>query len=278
MLIDHVLYLASQPTSNFVVISAILPHISALSEAYPVQAGEHFVEKLKIMHKNLKRGLSRGALDVEAKTWPALPELSILRIIGAIWSTSDMNHAVISPTRVLMGAYLGLGRVRSMADIASGLFLCTVFLQFEELSKRLVPEAVNFLVNTVLHLAPHRYTDISELPGSFPSPDFLSDLCRPLRMKGKTGPNVLEKPDLFAMLSAEEPSETNKGSLLSLALELLRRYADMYKGIDGFIELYSPILEVVQHLEQKKLGSALQVSPAADLQRSTQLMEWFRYA
>lgn len=34
--------------------------------------------------------------------------------------------------------------VRSSQDIASGLFLTTLILQFEELSKRFVPEAVNF--------------------------------------------------------------------------------------------------------------------------------------
>ena len=48
-----------------------------------------------------------------------------------------MNHAVVSPTRVLMGAYLGLGRIRSIADVASGLFLCTIFLQ--------VPQALIYI-------------------------------------------------------------------------------------------------------------------------------------
>ena len=47
-----------------------------------------------------------------------------------------------------------------------------------------MPEAVNFLVNTVLHhllhLASHPYRDASDLPGSFPSPYFQSDLCTPL--------------------------------------------------------------------------------------------------
>ncbi len=60
------------------------------------------------MHKNLKRGLSKGALDPEAKTWPGLQELSLLRVIGQIWPTSDMNHHVVSPARLLIGAYLGL--------------------------------------------------------------------------------------------------------------------------------------------------------------------------
>jgi len=213
------------------------------------------------MQKNLKRGLSRGASDQGAKTWPGLPELSLLRIIGSIWPTSDLNHAVVSPTRVLMGAYLGLCRVRSLGDIASGLFLSTLFLQFEVLSKRLVPEAVNFLVNAVLHLAPHRYKDAASLPGSFTSPDFRSELCRPLMINvKKRSTSIIQKANLGMLLSAEQPTEQAKTDLLGLSLDLLGRYAEMYKGLDGFIELYEPILEVFQHIDQKYMIDGLQVS------------------
>lgn len=213
------------------------------------------------MYKNLKRGLSRGASDVEARTWPGLPELSLLRVIGSMWSTSDLNHAVISPTRVLMGAYLGLCRVRSLADIASGLFLCTLFLQFEALSKRLVPEAVNFLVNAVLHLAPHQYKEIASLPGSFPSPDFRSERCRLLTVSNKKrNVPVVRKADLGTLLSTGQSTEQAKTDLLGLSFDLLGRYAEMYKGLDGFIELYQPITEVLQHIDQKHIIDGLQVS------------------
>ncbi|KAG6908021.1 hypothetical protein DXG01_006488 [Tephrocybe rancida] len=126
-------------------------------DKFKLQAVEHFVEKITLMHKNLKHGLSRGALEQEAIPWLGLPELSLLWIIGSTWSTSDFNHAVISQTRVFLEAYLSLGRVRPLSDITSGLFLCTLFLQFEALSKRLVPEAINFLTNTVLHIVPQHY-------------------------------------------------------------------------------------------------------------------------
>ena len=40
-----------------------------------------------------------------------------------------MKHAVVGPARYLMGAYLALPRIRSLADIASGLFVCSLFLE-----------------------------------------------------------------------------------------------------------------------------------------------------
>lgn len=206
------------------------------------------------MHKNLKRGLSRGALDSESKTWPGAPELSLLRIIGLIWPTSDLNHAVVSPTRVLIGAYLGLGRVRSLHDIASGLFLSTLFLQFESLSKRLVPEAINFLLNTVLHLAPHRYEEVTALPGSFPAPDFRSDMTRHLAMSPKARKSLVErKANLIGLLSADDSDEQAKADLLSLAFGLLGKYADLYKALDGFVELYEPALSLLEQVESKYL-------------------------
>ncbi|KAF8076762.1 nucleolar protein 14 [Lyophyllum atratum] len=259
VLIDHTLYVTSPPEPRFTLVSSILPHINALTEAYPVQAAEYFVEKLSLMHKNLKRGLSRGALDPEAKTWPGLAELSLLRIIGSTWSTSDLNHAVISPTRVLMGMYLGLGRVRSLADISSGLFLCTLFLQFEELSKRLVPEAINFLVNSVLHIAPHSYKTVASLPGSFPSPDFRSDLCRSLSLNVKARSKIApQKANLSALLSMDRPTEQAKADLLSLAFNLLGKYAEMYKGLEGFIELCDPILDVLKHINTANLSESFE--------------------
>ncbi|KAJ7462053.1 nucleolar protein 14 [Mycena latifolia] len=258
VLIDHILYISSPPEPHLDLISTLLPHLYALIRAYPIQAAENFVQKLSLMHKNLKRGLSRGALDPQSKTWPGLSELTLLRIISSTWPTSDLNHAVVSPTRVLMGEYLGLGRVRSLTDIASGLFLCTLFLQFEALSKRFVPEAVNFAINSVLHLAPHGYKDVSALPGAFPAPDFRSELCRGLSLDTKKAKADVPKADLVALLAAEAPTDEGKAQLLGLAVDLLGRFADMYKGLEGFIELYEPLLEILLHIRDQNRPGSLQ--------------------
>lgn len=211
------------------------------------------------MQKNLRRGLSHGVTDDTAKTWPGLPELSLLRVIGRVWSTSDMNHHVISPARLLMASYLGLCRVRSLQDIASGLFLCTLFLQYEEFSKRLVPEAVNFLLNSVLHLAPHSFQDEGSLPGTFPTPDFRSERCLPLALR-KAKKLKVQRPDLTALLSQDLADEQSKLDLFSVALELLGQYGDLYKSLSGFIELYQPAIDILGGLKADKLPSELSVS------------------
>nr|VWO96259.1 Calcium-transporting ATPase (EC [Ganoderma boninense] len=254
ILIDHILYITAPPTPRFTLLTSLVPHLAALTKSYPIQSAESFVEKLSLMHKNLKRGLSRGALDPEAKTWPGLQELSLLRVIGQIWSTSDMNHHVVSPARLLMGAYLGLGRVRSLQDIASGLFLCSLFLQYEKMSKRFVPEAMNFLVNSTLHLAPHPYTDVGSIPGNFPAQDFRTALTLPLGIIAKKAKKLsANKPDLTNCLCGESLGEQTKVDLLGLTWELLGRFADLYKGLDGFIELFTPIQETLTAVKDSSL-------------------------
>ena len=128
VLLDHILYVSSEYPPATMVVDAILPHFVELSEVYPIRSAEEFVKKLKVMQKNLNRGL-QDPLSPSSKTFPGVPELILLRVLGGMWSTSDMKHAVVGPARYLMGAYLGLPRIRSLADIASGLFLCTLFYE-----------------------------------------------------------------------------------------------------------------------------------------------------
>lgn len=263
VLIDHILYITSPPTPKYILLSALLPHLYALTKSYPIQSATHFVEKLNLMQKNLKRGLSHGVTDLSSRTWPGLPELSLLRVAGLIWPTSDMNHPVVSPARLLMGSYLGLCRVRSLQDISSGLFLCTLFLQYEELSKRLIPEAINFVFNTILHLSPNTFKNEAALPGCFPAPDFRSERCATLAIvPGKATKNLsVVKPDLTQLLAGSETGEQAKVDLLGLTLELLNQFADLYKGLEGFIELFEPAVALLDGVKSHGLPPDLTVSP-----------------
>jgi Nop14-like family len=253
-------YEVEQP-EDLVAATRMKDRISKMPSKELIAFAESFIKRLVLMHKNLKRGLSQIALNKTTNTWPDLADLQFLQSIGTIWSTSDLNHRVVSPTRILMGAYLALGRVRSLGDIACGLFLCTLFLQFETLSKRLVPEAVNFLANTILHLAPHGFRDPTSIPGSFPSPDFRSDLCRPLSMDVKKSRDLsAHKPNIKAILSRGDVDEQTKVDLLGLSLDLLVRFADMYKSLEGFLELFEPLSAMLHNIHTKKLSPSLQAS------------------
>ncbi|KAI4528144.1 Nop14-like protein [Schizophyllum commune Loenen D] len=279
VLIDHALYVTAPPNPNYTLLNALLPHLCTLIKAFPTSSASYFVEKLALMDKNLRRGLS-NPLDPKAKTWPGTSELSLLRILGAVWSTSDLHHVVVSPARLLMGSYLGLARVRSLSDIASGLFLCTLFYQFEEVSKRLVPEAINFLANTIVHLSPNEYKGVKSLPGNFPTADFQSELTAPLRLKEKAAKKTepSERVNLAQLLSAGSPTVQDKVDLLATAIELLRRFAALYKSLDAFLELYQPMLDLIVNIDAQKLSSGLQSKIATFKDEVTRLLKFAREA
>jgi nucleolar protein 14 len=259
VLIDHSLYVASLPNPQLSVVSGLLPHLRALTKAYPRQTAELFTGKLVLMHKNLKRGLNRGAADDDAKTWPGLPELVFLRILGALWPTSDMRHVVVSPARLLMGSYLGLCKIRSFVDAASGLFLCTLFLQYENRSKRFVPEAINFLIDVIRCLSLPRRGDSTE-----------SMRCTPLSRRhefgqlciintGKAGTMSVNHPHLVTIIGGRESSAQTNVDLLGLAVDLLARFSESYKALDGFIELYEPVLQTLHDIDFDFTSPMLQV-------------------
>jgi nucleolar protein 14 len=175
---------------------------------------------------------------------------------------------------MLMGAYLGLCRVRSLCDIASGLFLCTLFFQYESLSKRFVPEAINFLIGVFLHLSPTKYKGAASLPGSFPAPDFRSEPCQRLMLKVKKPTPKPGKGNLPHLLTLEKSTEQAKVDLLALTLDLLGRFAELYKGLDGFVELYGPILDVLQYGETDNWDEDLQLRYSRVIDIITRLLKF----
>jgi len=209
------------------------------------------------MHKNLKRGLSHGAGGDDAKTWPGLPELVFLRVLGVLWPTSDMRHAVVSPVRLLMGSYLALCKIRSLTDAASGLFLCTLFLQYENRSGRFVPEAINFLTDVIRSLSPPR--DVS--PGSERSPSVsqrhhFGRLCLDM---GKARILSVSRPNLVAIVTDKRINAQTNADLLGLAVDLLARFSQSHKTLDGFIEVYEPVLQMLRDINSDALCPLLRV-------------------
>lgn len=173
-----------------------------------------------------------------------------------------MDHPVVSPARILMGSYLGLCRIRNLQDLSSSLFLCTLFLRYEEYSKRLVPEVINAVLNAIIHLCPHKWKNLNDLPGAFPCPDFDADRYQQLKISKKTSVHLQPGPPNLLDAMGEDPDDVDKVKvdLLAASLDLLGKLADMYKSLDGFIELFSPASLILDGVDMKWASDALQVS------------------
>ncbi|WWD15917.1 hypothetical protein CI109_100341 [Kwoniella shandongensis] len=253
VLIDYILILSSQRSPPFDLVSSLVPHVIALVKLNPVTAAGHFVEKLKLMQKNLARGLARGPSRPDSKTFPGCPELVLLRLVGTVWSTSDFSHPVVAPAVLLMGQYLGQSRVRSVADLASGLFLGSLLAQYESLSKRLLPEAVNFVASTILTLLPRRKG--FEQNSTYPD---VKAAGIDLFVSPTAAAVPSETTNLAAAINAKSDDvEQQKVNLLAVAFRLTETFATMFASSEAFIELMQPVAKVVEGSRVAKLSPEL---------------------
>lgn len=259
VLIDHLLYTVSAADApSFSGNTVLLQHILSMVKAFPLSTASYCVRKLGLMQKNLVRGLQSGPSEISSKTWPGAAELTLLRLVGTIWSTSDFSHPVVAPAMLLISQYLGQCRVRDAQDIASGLFLSTLVLQYESQSKRLVPEALSFLTQVLLLMLPMKGE--VQTCGQYPLPDLgkpdLANLC--IKSKAEVPSNV--PLNMLELLQGDTAAIAGQqADLLSLALTLLVESATMHNALPAFIEMFAPIHAVLDGVVTKRLSAALLV-------------------
>ena len=270
VLLDHVLHLATLGSAtSFATINSLLPPLLTLSHANPLTTAPYYVEKLALMQKNFLRGVARGALDPLSRTWPGPAELTLLRLVGLVWSTSDLSHPVAAGAMLLMGQYLGQSRVRSLGDLAAGLFLCTLASQYETLSKRLVPEALNFLLNSLVILLPTTSPSLTAktAPGCFPTPDFGQEHVKALRIR--TTDDFQPGPlNLGASLEGKATDSQLKVDLAAAALTLLGDFGEKYVSMEAYVELFKPTSAILDKVALAKVPSSVTVSLSPSAFRS----------
>lgn len=115
------------------------------------------------------------------------------------------------------------------------------------MSKRLVPEAVNFIACVILSLLKRK----KDAPLVRAFPDLV--VCD---IQMTTGSDPHRPVNLFAALHGSD-SEQTKSNLLAVALRLIPTFTTMYSASDAFVEVFSPILSVLEHSRSNKLSPEL---------------------
>ncbi|XP_034254231.1 nucleolar protein 14 homolog [Thrips palmi] len=85
------------------------------------------------------------------KKFPGVETMLYFKLISLLFPTSDFRHPVVTPALVFMGQILSKCRLETRQDVARGLLLVSLFLEYTSLSNRFSPESVNFLRN-ILYL------------------------------------------------------------------------------------------------------------------------------
>jgi len=241
-LVDHVSYLANQDQSPpFIVLESIIRHVHSLAKTFPVEIANAFRRHLK-------------ELDTSRALSPTPGDLILLTAVETIFPTSDHFHQVVTPAILSMGRYLGLKIPQTLSDYVIGAYLCTLSLQYQKLSRRYVPEVVNFIENTLCSLAPSK---LVKLPGNFPYHE------PKLSLRIESAPSSTLQLKFYDCVSrdlSEEENELLKAALVETNVRLLNSAVDTWVGKDAFIEVFEPALKIVEHLLSKKCRTKIRES------------------
>ncbi|KAK2873451.1 hypothetical protein FQN49_002358 [Arthroderma sp. PD_2] len=237
ILVDHAVYLANQPTRpSFTILESLLRHIHSMAKTHPEEVATSFRSHLRDIADNRPLELLSG-------------DLVLLTGVATIFPTSDHFHAVVTPSILTMGRYLGQGPVNSLGDIAAGAYIASLCLQYQTYAKRYVPEFMNFVLNSLALLAPK---ENKSNPGFFP----VRSSDKPIRLElGKRVVNSLHSFrfwDIFATSADMNLDETEnlKLSLIRTLLSLVSNAIDLWGTKLSAYEIFRPAQEVLRHLDE----------------------------
>ncbi|KAI1455717.1 Nop14-like protein [Annulohypoxylon moriforme] len=233
----------------FSVLENLIRHIHSLAKSYPIETANEFRSHLEDFGRS--RTLS-----------PNLGDLMILSAIGTIFPTSDHFHQVATPAGLLIAR--NLEKVpKKLTDYAQGAYLSTLALQYQQVSRRYVPEVMNFCLNTLCALAPEKATEIL---GYFPIHEPASGtriINAQSHVVRKLTPADCAKDDL-----TDEEAISTKVAILSITIQLLDAATDLYSDKPAFFETFEPAKNVLVHLASKPCRTRL---PATLVERFNKL-------
>ncbi|XP_044930906.1 nucleolar protein 14 isoform X1 [Mustela putorius furo] len=151
-LLEYIGDLATDDPPNLRVIDKLVVQLYNLCQMFPDSASDSIKFVLRdAMHE------MEGAIEARGRAaFPGLDVLMYLKIAGMLFPTSDLWHPVVTPALVCMSQLLTKCPVLSLQDVVKGLFVCCVFLDYVSLSRRFIPELVNFLLGILYIASPNK--------------------------------------------------------------------------------------------------------------------------
>ncbi|XP_059235828.1 nucleolar protein 14 isoform X2 [Mustela nigripes] len=257
-LLEYIGDLATDDPPNLRVIDKLVVQLYNLCQMFPDSASDSIKFVLRdAMHE------MEGAIEARGRAaFPGLDVLMYLKIAGMLFPTSDLRHPVVTPALVCMSQLLTKCPVLSLQDVVKGLFVCCVFLDYVSLSRRFIPELVNFLLGILYIASPNKcgrgYT-----------------LVHPFRASGKNSELLVvsDEEDKATWqrrglslhwayrLKAQNKTEANhtRLSCLAVCLALVKGCTQFYSSLPSFYAIVRPLRALLmEHLAGRSHPPELQ--------------------
>ncbi|NXG74646.1 NOP14 protein, partial [Baryphthengus martii] len=195
-------------------------------------------------------------------TFPGLDTLIYLKITSLLFPTSDFWHPVVTPAFMYMSQLLTKCRITTLQDVIKGLFICCLFLEYISLSRRFVPELINFLLG-VLHISlPKKqaqgYTVVHPFTPVGKNLELLL-VCNKKDLESWQKQNL----PLSIVTGLKETGQTEinhiRLSCLALCYDLIKKCAALYESLPSFHEIMHPVrVLLTQHVPVNEYPEKMQ--------------------
>ncbi|XP_008500049.1 nucleolar protein 14 [Calypte anna] len=247
-LLEYIGELATLDLPELRTIDKLVLPLYNLCQMFPEAASD----SIKFILRDAAHDMEE-VLEVKGRaTFPGLDTLIYLKIISLLFPTSDFWHPVVTPAFMYMSQLLSKCRVTTLQDVIKGLFICCLFLEYVSLSRRLVPELINFLLG-VLHISlpkkrAQRYTVVHPFTPVGKNVELLL-VCDKKDLESWQKQNL--PLSIVSRLNETSRTEINhiRLSCLALCFDLIKKCAAMYEYLPSFHEIMHPIrILLTQHL------------------------------
>ncbi|KAL4802888.1 nucleolar protein 14 [Aspergillus unguis] len=254
ILVQHVAYMADQPEHPpFSILENVLRHIHSLAKSHPEPVSMAFRAQLREMATDRPLSFRPG-------------DLVILTGIATIFPTSDHFHAISTPAHLCLARYLGQGPIKTLADLCTGAYVASLAVQYQSVSKRYMPEFLNYVLNALCILSPE---EPSSKLGTFP----LRKPTAPLHLNPSKSLSSHKLRFWDIEVENQQQPENLKLSLITTLTTLLNAASDLWASKSASPEIFEQAQAVLQHVSKtctnKKKKSSSIPTPALDTLQST---------
>lgn len=249
---------ATAPTAaaSFHTLDRLCAHLYDLSAIAPAETTQCFLEVIKEKQSDFR--------TAAVKRYPTLDTLVFVKLAASLYSTSDYRHHIVTPCYIFISEMLSRCRIAGRSDLASGLFLCTVLLEYAQLSRRFVPAAINFLAGCICSAVRKRPVEVLRV-------------VPPFTAVGEHGSLLALQGDCSAAAAAAAGTQLQVGDLVQSELDdaarvrLLHGALQLTRDTLHLLEANPGAAYHVAHIEQHLSRLDLQPYPAAVRETAAQL-------